>query len=219
MSCTQVNKVVSTKEGSLTILDSINLHVAKSESVAIIGQSGSGKTTLLSMLAGLDIPTTGSIELFHNSIEKLTEDERAALRNQYIGFVFQAFHLLPGFTALENVMLPLEINNNQQASSIASSLLERVGMSHRVNHFPTTLSGGEQQRVAIARAFATTPPLLLADEPTGNLDAATGNKVIDLLFELNQEKGTTLILVTHDESLSKRCDSCYLLENGTLIKK
>jgi putative ABC transport system ATP-binding protein len=171
------------------------------------------------MLAGLDIPTTGSIELFHNSIEKLTEDERAALRNQYIGFVFQAFHLLPGFTALENVMLPLEINNNQQASSIASSLLERVGMSHRVNHFPTTLSGGEQQRVAIARAFATTPPLLLADEPTGNLDAATGNKVIDLLFELNQEKGTALILVTHDESLSKRCDSCYLLENGTLIKK
>jgi putative ABC transport system ATP-binding protein len=171
------------------------------------------------MLAGLDIPTTGSIELFHNSIEKLTEDECAALRNQYIGFVFQAFHLLPGFTALENVMLPLEINNNQQASSIASSLLERVGMSHRVNHFPTTLSGGEQQRVAIARAFATTPPLLLADEPTGNLDAATGNKVIDLLFELNQEKGTALILVTHDESLSKRCDSCYLLENGTLIKK
>ena len=214
-----MNKEVSTEEGPLSILDNINLHVSKSESVAVIGQSGSGKTTLLSMLAGLDTPTTGSIELFQNSIEKLSEDERANLRNQYIGFVFQAFHLLPGFTALENVMLPLEINNDNKASEIAHSLLARVGMSHRVNHFPTTLSGGEQQRVAIARAFATTPPLLLADEPTGNLDATTGKKVIDLLFELNQEKGTALVLVTHDESLSKRCDSCYSLENGTLIKK
>jgi len=184
--------------------------------VAVVGQSGSGKTTLLSMLAGLDIPTTGSIELFHHKLEEQSEDERAALRNQYVGFVFQAFHLLPGFTALENVMLPLEINNDVQAKEKALSLLDRVGMSHRNNHFPTTLSGGEQQRVAIARAFSTTPPLLLADEPTGNLDSNTGSKIIDLLFELNQEQGTALVLVTHDESLTNRCDICHRLEHGQL---
>ena len=171
---------------------------------------------MLSILAGLDIPTKGSIELFHHQLEKLSEDERAALRNKYVGFVFQAFHLLPGFTALENVMLPLEINDDKQAQEIASALLERVGMSHRVNHFPTTLSGGEQQRVAIARAFSTTPPLLLADEPTGNLDSTTGGKIIDLLFKLNQEQGTSLILVTHDESLTVRCDTCYRLDQGRL---
>ena len=154
--------------------------------------------------------------MFQQRIEGLSEDERAALRNQYIGFVFQAFHLLPGFTALENVMLPLEINNNKNAKSIASALLERVGLGHRMNHFPTTLSGGEQQRVAIARAFATTPPLLLADEPTGNLDTQTGAKITDLLFELNREQGTTLILVTHDESLSNNCDVVYHLIDGKL---
>lgn len=167
-------------------------------------------------MAGLDTPTTGSIELFHHKLEELSEDQRAALRNQYVGFVFQAFHLLPGFTALENVMLPLEINDDSQAKEKAQSLLDRVGMSHRNNHFPTTLSGGEQQRVAIARAFSTTPPLLLADEPTGNLDSNTGSKIIDLLFELNQEKGTALVLVTHDESLSKRCNTCYHLDHGQL---
>ncbi len=171
---------------------------------------------MLSLLAGLDIPTTGSIELFRHKIEELNEDERAALRNQYIGFVFQAFHLLPGFTALENVMLPLEINDDSQAKEKAASLLDRVGMSHRNNHFPTTLSGGEQQRVAIARAFSTKPPLLLADEPTGNLDSNSGDKIIDLLFELNQEQGTALVLVTHDESLTKRCDTCYRLDHGQL---
>ena len=186
--------------------------------MAVIGQSGSGKTTLLSILAGLDTPTTGDVSLFNHSLQTLTEDQRAVLRNQYIGFVFQAFHLLPGFTALENVMLPLEINNNKQAREIASTLLERVGMQHRINHFPTTLSGGEQQRVAIARAFATRPPLLLADEPTGNLDTATGAKIIDLLFELNQEQGTALVLVTHDATLSDRCSSCYQLEQGQLVK-
>ncbi len=185
----------------------------------MIGQSGSGKTTLLSILAGLDTPTSGSIKLFQHQIENLSEDGRAALRNQYIGFVFQAFHLLPGYTALENIMLPLEINNNKQAKSIAQSLLDRVGLSHRANHFPTTLSGGEQQRVAIARAFATTPPLLLADEPTGNLDTHTGRKIIDLLFELNSEQDTALILVTHDETLSNRCDVCYQLEAGYLKTK
>ena len=146
----------------------------------------------------------------------MNEDERAALRNQYIGFVFQAFHLLPGFSALENVMLPLEINGDDNAESEAKRLLERVRMDHRLNHYPSTLSGGEQQRVAIARAFSTTPPLLLADEPTGNLDAQTGQTIIDLLFELNKEKSTTLILVTHDESLTKRCKRCFRLSDGVL---
>ncbi|MDH3608211.1 MAG: ATP-binding cassette domain-containing protein [Gammaproteobacteria bacterium] len=216
--CKQVSKNVSTEEGLITILEEVNLQVDGAETVAVIGQSGSGKTTLLSMLAGLDIPTTGSIELFHHKLEILSEDERAALRNQYVGFVFQAFHLLPGFTALENVMLPLEINDDKHANEKAALLLKRVGMSHRNNHFPTTLSGGEQQRVAIARAFSTTPPLLLADEPTGNLDSNTGSKIIDLLFELNQEQGTSLILVTHDESLTRRCDTCFRLEQGKLQK-
>ena len=211
--------MVSTKEGPITILKDITCEIAQSSSVAVVGQSGSGKTTLLSILAGLDTPTTGSIKLFQHSIESLSEDERATLRNQYIGFVFQAFHLLPGFTALENVMLPLEIKNNKKAKSIASTLLERVGLTHRMNHFPTTLSGGEQQRVAIARAFATTPPLLLADEPTGNLDMHTGAKITDLLFELNREQGTTLILVTHDEALSNNCDVVYHLNDGSLTKK
>jgi putative ABC transport system ATP-binding protein len=171
---------------------------------------------LLSLLAGLDVSTSGSIQLFQQAIESLDEDARAELRNQYIGFVFQAFHLLPGFTALENVMLPLEINDKADAETIAKQLLVRVGMEHRLGHYPTTLSGGEQQRVAIARAFATNPPLLLADEPTGNLDTETGQKMIDLLFELNQEHGTTLILVTHDESLTKRCDRCFRLTQGKI---
>ena len=182
----------------------------------MVGQSGSGKTTLLGLLAGLDIPTSGDIQLFRQTMQELDEDARAEIRNRYIGFVFQAFHLLPGFTALENVMLPLEINDNDDAENIARQLLERVGMDHRLDHYPATLSGGEQQRVAIARAFATTPPLLLADEPTGNLDTDTGHKVIELLFELNREQKTTLILVTHDESLTQRCDRCYRLTQGNL---
>ena len=182
-----------------------------------MGQSGSGKTTLLSLLAGLDTPTTGSIELFQQPLEILDEDGRAAVRNRYIGFVFQAFHLLPGFTALENVMLPLEINNDLNAEEKARCLLDRVGMSHRLQHYPTTLSGGEQQRVAIARAFSTTPPLLLADEPTGNLDSKTGEKIIQLLFELNKEHSTSLILVTHDNSLTKRCQRKFQLAEGSLV--
>lgn len=213
----QVSKDVQTTEGSISILKNISLEVSKAESIAVVGQSGSGKTTLLSLLAGLDIPTTGSIQLFQQSLEKLDEDGRAALRNRYIGFVFQAFHLLPGFTALENVMLPLEINNDTEAEQKARHLLDRVGMSHRLQHYPTTLSGGEQQRVAIARAFATTPPLLLADEPTGNLDSKTGEKIIQLLFELNKEHGTALILVTHDESLTERCQRRFQLAEGALI--
>ena len=207
---------MQTTEGTISILKQISLEVLKAESIAIVGQSGSGKTTLLSLLAGLDTPTTGSIELFQQRLEELDEDGRAAVRNRYIGFVFQAFHLLPGFTALENVMLPLEINNDLKAEEKAKHLLDRVGMSHRLQHHPTTLSGGEQQRVAIARAFSTTPPLLLADEPTGNLDAKTGEKIIQLLFELNKEHDTALILVTHDETLTKRCQRSFLLSEGIL---
>ncbi len=214
--CRHISKADQSTEGPISIHEKVNLEVNEAETIAVVGQSGSGKTTLLSLLAGLDIPTSGSILLFQHAMDTLDEDARAELRNQYIGFVFQAFHLLPGFTALENVMLPLEINDQVDAETIAKQLLERVGMDHRLSHYPTTLSGGEQQRVAIARAFATTPPLLLADEPTGNLDTETGQKVIDLLFELNQEQGTTLILVTHDESLTKRCDRCFQLTQGKL---
>ncbi len=218
MSCKQVSKTVLSAENSISILEEINLEVNEGETIAIIGQSGSGKTTLLSLFAGLDTPTSGSIQLFQNSLENLDEDERAALRKQYIGFVFQAFHLIPGFSALENVMLPLEINNDINAQEHAKYLLERVGMSHRLNHYPSTLSGGEQQRVAIARAFSTRPPLLLADEPTGNLDAKTGQKIIELLFELNHERGTALVLVTHDEKLTSRCNLCFRLSQGKLNK-
>lgn len=214
--CKSISKSVTTEEGPLTILKEVSIEVSSSETVAIIGQSGSGKTTLLSILAGLDTPTTGSIELFHHQLQSLSEDDRASLRNQYLGFVFQSFHLLPGFTALENVMLPLEINDNAQAKNIAKELLTRVGLEHRINHYPTTLSGGEQQRVAIARAFAKTPPLLFADEPTGNLDRNTGMKIIDLLFQLNEEHGTSLVLVTHDDSLTNKCNKRYQLQDGSL---
>ena len=200
----------------IPILNHVNLEVGTAETVAITGKSGCGKTTLLSLLAGLDLPTSGDVLLFRHALADLSEDERAELRSRHIGFVFQAFHLIPEFTALENVMLPLEINGNDNAGEIAEQLLERVGMTQRAAHRPATLSGGEQQRVAIARAFATTPPLLLADEPTGNLDTETGGKVIELLFELNREQGTALILVTHDDDLTERCDRCFRLHDGRL---
>lgn len=218
LKCKHVSKAVSSTEGLISILDNVNLEVSRAETIAVVGQSGSGKTTLLSLLAGLDKPSSGKIDLFEHPIVDLDEDGRAELRNQYIGFVFQSFHLLPGFTALENVMLPLEINDNPNAETYAKQLLERVNMNHRLNHYPSTLSGGEQQRVAIARAFATNPPLLLADEPTGNLDTKTGAKIIDLLFELNSEQKTALILVTHDQSLTNRCDRCYSLDQGRLSR-
>ena len=216
LNCSKLSKIVRTSDGPITILEDVNLDVVKGTSIAIIGQSGSGKTTLLSLLAGLDSPTHGEINLFHQAVHNLDEDQRAQLRNEHIGFVFQAFHLLPSFTALENVMLPLEINNNSSARTLATELLHRVEMRHRLNHYPATLSGGEQQRVAIARAFASNPPLLLADEPTGNLDTDTGERIIELLFELNQEFNTTLILVTHDEKLSRRCNIKYRLKEGCL---
>ena len=218
LQCSDLGKAVQTQDGDLTILDDISFSVNASETVAIVGQSGSGKTTLLSILAGLDVVSSGDVSLFSQSLQALDEDQRADLRNQHLGFVFQSFHLLPTFTALENVMLPLEINNDNEAESKAKALLERVGMGHRLQHYPTTLSGGEQQRVAIARAFATNPPLLLADEPTGNLDTDTGHKIIDLLFEMNQEQGTTLILVTHDDALAARCQRRLRLNAGKLLE-
>lgn len=198
-------KTVYSIEGSLTILADVGFKVKPAESIAIIGASGSGKSTLLSLLAGLDRSTSGTIEIFGQSLNKLNEDQRAALRNEMIGFVFQSFQLLPNLNALENVMLPLELIGDKQAKSLATQLLNRVGLSHRLNHIPNQLSGGEQQRVALARAFVTHPKILFADEPTGNLDSNTGEHIIDLLFELNKENQTTLVLVTHDQRLAYRC--------------
>ncbi|MBY0498887.1 putative ABC transport system ATP-binding protein [Nitrosomonas ureae] len=214
-----LTKQVSTGDTQLTILQDIDLQVYAGEAVAIIGASGSGKSTLLGLLAGLDLPTAGKVHLDAVDIFTLDEDSRAALRGKILGFVFQSFQLLPALTAIENVMLPLELSQqNKNAEAIARKLLERVGLAKRLNHYPKQLSGGEQQRVAIARAFATDPKLLLADEPTGNLDSATGIQIIDLMFELNREHGTTLVLVTHDEVLSRRCSRQIRLADGKLVQ-
>ncbi len=213
---TSLTKHVNTGNEELVILKNIDLEVNTGEAVAIIGASGSGKSTLLGLLAGLDIPTSGKVHLDGTDIFTLDEDSRAALRSKVLGFVFQSFQLLPALTALENVMLPLELAGNQFAEPTACKLLARVGLESRLRHYPKQLSGGEQQRVAIARAFATNPKLLLADEPTGNLDSATGKQIIDLMFELNREHGTTLVLVTHDEQLSQRCTRQIRLVDGML---
>ncbi len=212
-----VSKSVSTAEGALIILDEINLSVDKGESLAIVGASGSGKSTLLGILAGLDSPSTGDISLADQVISSMDEEGRAAIRAQHVGFVFQSFQLLPGLNTLENVMLPLELHGSGDAQQKAQNYLERVGLKHRLKHYPKQLSGGEQQRVAIARAFANTPSILFADEPTGNLDAVTGSTIIDLLFELNRAHGTTLILVTHEQRLAERCGRQITLEAGQLI--
>lgn len=212
-----LGKSVMTSEGVLHILSSIDLIIKSGESVAIVGESGSGKTTLISLLAGLDTPSTGAIILNGRSLTALDEDGRAAVRNELIGFVFQSFQLLPGLTALENVMLPLELTGNKEAAMLAKILLERVGLSHRLSHTPKQLSGGEQQRVALARAFVTKPAILFADEPTGNLDSKTGATIIDLLFKLNQENNTTLILVTHDPALATRCQKTIRLDSGSIV--
>ncbi len=212
-----LSKSVSTAEGALSILDNINLSVASGESLAIVGASGSGKSTLLGILAGLDSPSAGDVALADHMISTMDEEGRAAIRAQHVGFVFQSFQLLPGLNALENVMLPLELHGVQGAQQKAQSYLERVGLAHRLTHYPKQLSGGEQQRVAIARAFANTPSVLFADEPTGNLDAVTGSTIIDLLFELNEAQGTTLILVTHEQRLADRCRRQITLEAGLLI--
>ncbi|CAI10019.1 ABC transporter, ATPase subunit [Aromatoleum aromaticum EbN1] len=202
--------------GVLRILQDVSFSVGAGESVAIVGASGSGKSTLLGLLAGLDVPSAGTVRLQGTDIFSLDEDARAALRGESVGFVFQSFQLLPALTALENVMLPLELAGADDADAIARQWLGRVGLAARVRHYPKHLSGGEQQRVALARAFAPSPRLLLADEPTGNLDAATGEAIIELIFSLNREAGTTLILVTHDESLARRCGRILRMHNGAL---
>ena len=213
-----LTKQVDTGDQQLTILQNIDLTIHMGEAVAIIGASGSGKSTLLGLLAGLDLPTSGKVHLDDIDIFALDEDQRAALRGKILGFVFQSFQLLPALTALENVMLPLELMSVGNAEATARRLLDRVGLALRLHHHPKQLSGGEQQRVAIARAFATAPKLLLADEPTGNLDLATGIQIIELMFELNREHGTTLVLVTHDEALSKRCSRQLRMADGKLMQ-
>lgn len=212
----QVNQIVDVAGQPLQILFDIDLQIQAGESVAIIGSSGSGKSTLLGLLAGLDLPTSGGITVANNIITRLNEDQRAAVRANHIGFVFQSFQLMPNLTALENVALPLEILASAQANSEANQILQHVGLAHRLHHYPRQLSGGEQQRVALARAFVTKPDILFADEPTGNLDTTTGDLVVDLLFQLNAENNTTLILVTHNASLAARCSRIVGMECGRL---
>jgi putative ABC transport system ATP-binding protein len=209
-----VSKQVVTTEGTLRILDQINLSVADGETIAIVGPSGSGKSTLLGILAGLDLPSEGTVSLNGKNITAMDEEGRAAVRAKDVGFVFQSFHLLPGLTALENVALPLELNGDVKALETARYYLERVGLNHRTTHYPRQLSGGEQQRVAVARAFACRPTILFADEPTGNLDTGTGQIINDLLFDLNREEGTTLVLVTHEMNLAARCNRTLQLHAG-----
>jgi putative ABC transport system ATP-binding protein len=202
----------------LTILDDINLEVREGETVALVGPSGSGKTTLLSLLAGLDRPTRGEVRLCGENLEQMDEDGRALIRGRYVGFVFQSFHLVASLTAVENVMLPLELANVADARAQAKRALESVGLGSRTGHYPRQLSGGEKQRVAIARAFVTAPKILFADEPTGNLDTASGEKISRLMFDMNREFGTTLVLVTHDKSLAGQCDRVMELEAGRLVR-
>ena len=211
-----LDKQILTSEARLDILRNLDLQVARGERLAIVGSSGSGKSTLLGLLAGLDNPTGGKVLINAENLSDLDEDGRAALRGRSMGFIFQSFQLLPALTALENVMLPLQLAGREHAAEIARLALKRVGLQDRLTHYPRQLSGGEQQRVAIARAFAPKPAILLADEPTGNLDQTTGQRIIDLLFELNAEAGTTLILVTHDLALASRCERILRLADGAL---
>ena len=209
-----VSKTVASPEGSLTILADVSLSVRTGETLAIVGASGAGKSTLLALLAGLDSPSTGRVSIAGVDLTELDEDGRAAIRGKHVGFVFQSFHLIPSLTALENVMLPLELGRRPDARTAATKALAQVGLTPRAAHYPKQLSGGEQQRVAIARAFVTHPGVLFADEPTGNLDTATGKKITDLLFDLNGSIGSTLVLVTHDRSLARRCDRVLELDAG-----
>jgi putative ABC transport system ATP-binding protein len=211
-----VSKQVMDSSGTLTILHDIDFSLAPRHSAAIVGASGSGKSTLLSIMAGLDTPSSGTVKLDGTDMFALNEDQRAAVRAQKVGFVFQSFQLLSNLTALENVMLPLELQGRHDARAAATELLGRVGLGERLKHYPKLLSGGEQQRVALARAFVVRPALLLADEPTGSLDFATGEKVMELMFELNREAGTTLVLVTHDRSIAARCERQLVIEAGRL---
>ncbi len=214
-----LSKIVTSPEGMLTILDQVSLQVSRGERIAITGASGAGKSTLLGLLAGLDLPTSGKVWLGASELTALDEDGRAALRANEVGFVFQSFHLIPSFTALENVMLPLELANNDQARQTAMQALQNVGLGKRSGHYPRQLSGGEKQRVAIARAYVVQPTVLFADEPTGNLDQQTGETVIDILFRMNREYGTTLVLVSHDLGLAARCDRIIQMEAGRIIQE
>ena len=214
----RVTKQVADATGTLTILHEVDFQLVARESVAIVGASGSGKSTLLSILAGLDVPSSGTVRLAGTDLFSLDEDARAALRAERVGFVFQSFQLLANLTALENVMLPLELKGAADARAQAIDMLRRVGLGERLSHYPRVMSGGEQQRVALARAFVTRPALLLADEPTGSLDFATGAKVMDLMFEMNCEAGTTLVLVTHDRQIAARCDRQLRMEAGRLTE-
>ena len=211
---TNIGKKVLVADTELTILDALSLNVEAGESLAIVGPSGSGKSTLLGIMAGLDTPTNGTVHIDGQDITAMDEEGRAAVRARHVGFVFQSFHLLPALTALENVALPLELQKGGNAMDIAGSYLQRVGLADRTGHYPRQLSGGEQQRVAVARAFACKPTILFADEPTGNLDSVTGETINDLLFELNREEGTTLVIVTHEHSLASRCSRQLHLKSG-----
>ena len=211
-----LGKTVDNGGEPLTILQDISFSVMPGETVAIVGASGSGKSTLLGLLAGLDEPSNGEVRLDGETLNALSEDQRARLRGRLLGFVFQSFQLLPSLTAVENVMLPLELAGVAKGSELARTWLERVGLAHRLQHYPKHLSGGEQQRVALARAFAPNPRLVLADEPTGNLDAATGQQIIELMFDLNARQGTTLLLVTHDEAIAARCGRILRIQSGRL---
>lgn len=212
-----VSKQVSSPEGNLTILSEVSFRITEGESVAIVGPSGAGKSTLLALLAGLDLPTSGTVWLNGADLTALDEDGRALVRAAHVGFVFQSFHLVPSLNALENVMLPLELAGARDAAQAATGVLRKVGLGDRARHYPAQLSGGEKQRVAIARAFATEPAVLFADEPTGNLDSRTGENVIQLMFDLNRSSSTTLVLVTHDRALAGRCEREIVLESGRLV--
>ncbi|MEE4162279.1 MAG: ABC transporter ATP-binding protein [Woeseiaceae bacterium] len=212
-----LTKQVSSPEGSLTILDDVSFSVAPGESIAIVGASGAGKSTLLSLLAGLDVPTRGHVVLNGQDLGKLDEDGRAIVRAESVGFVFQSFHLVPSLNALENVMLPLELAGAADARAKSRDIIDKVGLGQRWSHYPAQLSGGEKQRVALARAFATEPAVLFADEPTGNLDSRTGEKIMQLMFDLNRSSSTTLVLVTHDNGLAERCDRILSLDAGKLV--
>ncbi len=212
----KISKQVSSPEGSLTILSDVSFQIIAGESVAVVGPSGAGKSTLLALLAGLDLPSDGHVLLNGANLSELTEDGRARVRAESVGFVFQSFHLVPSLNALENVMLPLELAGHSDARATAREIIRQVGLKDRWSHYPSQLSGGEKQRVAIARAFATEPAVLFADEPTGNLDSRTGANIMELMFELNRDSSTTLILVTHDKSLAARCDRILALDTGRL---
>jgi len=212
-----LTRKVNSPEGILTIVDAVDMEIGRGESVAVVGASGAGKSTLLALLAGLDLPSEGEVWLDGKNLTKLDEDGRAALRSRRVGFVFQSFHLVPSLTALENVMLPLELAGSADARAAAEAVLDRVGLTPRQRHYPRQMSGGERQRVAIARAFVGPPLVLFADEPTGNLDAETGQRIADLLFSLNDESGTTLVLVTHEERLAARCDRVLRMSSGRLV--